>query len=236
MSTRALTLTLCLAGTAAGIGLWALSGHRPQAESPVSASRPVNSPARPVTRHTSGEQSVAPAADAPGQAALQASGIRPVEPAKSPPSPGKLPAAQPALSIEEMTRRAEKVEQEANHDLKRLVGLLNLDEQQQDRVFETLARHSSSWVPGMQVGGVASTPGNQTTPPVSGDTAAASTATDPMEEIMALLSPEQQDALLQEEMDRTAWWAEILPQITPPDEVPSLDGGSQAYEGSTTLD
>jgi hypothetical protein len=64
-----------------------------------------------------------------------------------------------------------------------------------------------------------------------------------MSEIMALLDPGQQDALLKEEMDRAAWWAEILPQITPPDDIPALDGStppapgdSKAYEGSDVLE
>lgn len=54
------------------------------------------------------------------------------------------------LSEEELQWRAAKVEQEANHDLKHLVALLELDQEQQDRIFQTLARRSPDWHPGLQ--------------------------------------------------------------------------------------
>ena len=68
--------------------------------------------------------------------------------------------------------------------------------------------------------------------------------TDPMDEIMALLDPIQQDTLIKDEMDRVAWWAEVLEQITPPDDVPPLTppapptvpGEVQIYEGSDVLE
>ena len=61
---------------------------------------------------------------------------------------------------------------------------------------------------------------------------------------MALLDPEQQDTLVQAEMERAAWWAEILEQITPPDEVPPVSppipspgtGAVKIYEGSDVLE
>lgn len=58
------------------------------------------------------------------------------------------PAAQ--VSEAELQWRAARVEQEANHELKRLVRLLDLDEDQQDRIFQTLARRSADWHPLMQ--------------------------------------------------------------------------------------
>jgi hypothetical protein len=183
-----------------------------------------------------------------------------------------------------MIARAARVEQEANHDLRRLVELLNLTEEQQDRVFQTLAEHSPSWVPGMQIApaavagantagkrselsepapgdsGVSGVPGIYVAPPGAGEVTAplktpeptsddgSAAGTDPMDEIMALLNPEQRDTLLQEEMDRAAWWAEVLPQIIPPDEIPSIGAGTPApanpppagetrtYEGSDVLE
>ncbi|MES2708168.1 MAG: hypothetical protein V4726_16360 [Verrucomicrobiota bacterium] len=59
------------------------------------------------------------------------------------------PAAAP-ISEEELQWRAARVEQEANHDLRRLVTLLDLDEEQQDRIFQTLARRSAEWHPLLQ--------------------------------------------------------------------------------------
>ncbi len=54
------------------------------------------------------------------------------------------------ISEEELQWRAAKVEQAANHDLKHLVALLDLDQNQQDRIFQTLARRSPDWHPQLQ--------------------------------------------------------------------------------------
>ncbi len=167
---------------------------------------------------------------------------------------------------EELSHRAARVEQEANHDLRRLVRLLDLTEEQQDKVFQTLAEHSPAWTPALQVASAGSatvsgkraaenyspllqagtTPGYYGKTPAAADTnpilADTATGSDMMSEIMALLDPGQQDALLKAEMNRAAWWAEILPQITPADDIPSLDGtppasgDSKAYEGSDVLE
>lgn len=164
--------------------------------------------------------------------------------------------------------RAAKVEQQANRELDRLITLLNLNEDQQDKVFQTLAKHSRHWSPEMQFGGIGAgiagkrspaapgllIPGTDApaiTEPVEKSPAAETTPStdpaktaDPLEEIMALLDPEQQSALLKDEMDRSAWWAEILPQILPADDIPGLDGTTPSpgageireYEGSETLE
>jgi hypothetical protein len=58
------------------------------------------------------------------------------------------------LSESEWRDRAAKVETEANHELDRLVGLLDLDPVQQNQVFSALASQSPHWLPGMQAGGV----------------------------------------------------------------------------------
>jgi hypothetical protein len=177
----------------------------------------------------------------------------------------------------ELAVRAAKVEQEANHELRRLVKLLNLSEDQQDRVFQKLVERSPAWstaVPGVSVAeaavtaagkrsgeALAATPGTTVTAPgiynrkpaatetpaAPGATAPAATTpepVDPMDEILALLDPVQQDTLLKEEMDRAAWWAEIIPQITPPDDIPAIDGSpgpaapgqTKAYEGAEVLE
>ncbi len=177
----------------------------------------------------------------------------------------------PATTTErrELENRAAQVEQEANHDLRRLVKLLDLTEEQQDRVFQKLAERSPAWSPAMRAASTDGTPltvggSNQASPelnaaaggaytkkpaesstmPTTAAAAATEAVVDPMAEILALLDPVQQDALLKEESDRAAWWAEILPQITPPDEVvPALDGSTvpaagdtEAYEGADVLE
>jgi hypothetical protein len=191
----------------------------------------------------------------------------PSEPIRPPATSNQLPAAQTSSDIlrqEELAIRAARIEQEANHDLRRLVKLLDLNEEQQDRVFQTLAEHSPSWNPALQIAsasGVATAGkraessatipeintgkgsyGKKTPAPASETIAAAdSAATDPMSEILALLDPGQQDALVKAEMDRAAWWAEILPQITPSDDVPAVIGApapgeTKAYEGADVLE
>jgi hypothetical protein len=52
-------------------------------------------------------------------------------------------------SREELAARAAKVEHEANRELERLVPLLNLTPEQQDRVFAKLVENSVYWSPGM---------------------------------------------------------------------------------------
>ncbi len=90
---------------------------------------------------------------------------------------------------------------EANHELKRLAGLLDLDSYQQSKVFSTLAQQSGSWLPGMQTGN-----------PRSGNPTTAATAAD----VTAALNDDQRQTLMQAEMDRQAWWEEVLPQLLPP--------------------
>jgi hypothetical protein len=193
-------------------------------------------------------------------------GARPLKEQVNPLSTLSVPSPE-----EELSHRAARVEQEANHDLRRLVKLLDLTEEQQDKVFQTLAEHSPAWTPALQVASTSgaslagkraaedysplpqagTTPGYYSKTPKTADTspvpastpADTATGSDMMSEIMALLDPGQQDALLKEEMDRAAWWAEILPQITPPDDIPALDGStppapgdSKAYEGSDVLE
>ena len=265
MSAKGYIISLSLAGTVAALSLLMFQGKEEPAWQPVAnvggASRPV-----PVKR-----------AAAPSVAKAIPS-AKPVAAGPVSPSAPKPAAAERALTPEELTARVARVEQEANHDLRRLVELLDLNETQQDRVFQALVEHSPSWTPGMQVApsaGAASSAGKRSelaapglyvapvaetpvakTPvsdtPLPGTPAdsvspvvdAPAVDTDPMDEIMALLDPIQQDTLLKDEMDRAAWWAEVLEQITPPDDVPPLTpavpgtgaGDVQTYEGSDVLE
>lgn len=111
-----------------------------------------------------------------------------------------LAGAGPVHSELEWRAHAEAVARDANHELKRLTDLLDLDTNQQDQVFSALARQSSSWMPGMQTGGDL-----------------ANTAGEASSDLTAYLSADQQQTLIQEEMDRQAWWEEVLPQLLPPE-------------------
>ena len=260
MSAKGYIISFSLAGTVAAVSLWVFQGEEPTA-SPPGAS------AVKAARHVPVKRAASPT--------VAKAGV-PARPVVTNPVVSAAPisgSAGHALNTEELTARAARVEQEANHDLRRLVELLDLNEGQQDRVFQTLAEHSPSWTPGLQVAppaGSASSAGKRSGAALPGfsvdpvaevpvakepvvETHAATAApvvdqpvadTDPLDEIMALLNPEQQDALLMDEMDRAAWWAEVLEQITPPDDVPPLTpavpgtgaGDVQTYEGSDVLE
>ena len=251
MSAKGYIISLSLAGTAAALSCWLLQeGAAPESSSPAVKI----AQNRSVTRDAASRSVAGTRANS--------------KPAAANPTPVKSATSSRPLTTEELTDRAARVEQEANHDLRRLVKLLDLDENQQDRVFQTLAEHSPAWTPGLQFApastastagkrsqsltspGFAAVPGTDspaigkpaaTVTPVSDNPAVAG---DAMDEIMALLNPDQQNTLLTEEMDRTAWWAEVLEQITPPDDVPSIIPGTpssaagavKAYEGSDVLE
>ncbi len=265
MSAKGYIISLSLAGTVAALSILLFQGM----EEPA---RQQSATARGTVRPVPLKRTAAP------QAAKLTPPAKPVAAKPVSPAAPKPAASGRALTTEELTARAARVEQEANHALRRLVELLDLNESQQDRVFQALVEHSPSWAPGMQTasssGAAASTgkrsnvalsPGLYVAPdeeapvvkkPVTetpiADTPAISVTpivdepvldTDPMDEIMALLDPVQQDTLLKDEMDRAAWWAEVLEQITPPDDVPSITpvpgagaGDVQTYEGSDVLE
>ena len=257
MSLKGFVIALSVVGSTIGVGCWIFAGH---ADKPTPSDRGKSIQTARVKpyvlplRESDSKRQAAPAIPPTGTNAPRPSG---------PPSA----AASQALTAEELSTRAARVEQEANHDLRRLVELLELDEGQQDKVFQTLARHSPSWTPGMQFapatsdmanpagrrgdvlsaapGGfttVPPSPAPATTPTKSPGESTVPASADPLDEIMALLSPDQQDTLLQEEIDRAAWWAEVLEQITPADDVPAIDGSApaagdtKAYEGSDVLE
>lgn len=236
MSAKSYIITLSLTGTSAAL-VWAFLLPGMVDSSPAGGTR---SQVKQVQTATSGKRLAGPAASA----------------AELPAATGKAPAARIAGSVASSAasvrplspaERAAKVEQEANHDLRRLVELLNLDEAQQDHVFQALAKNSRHWTPEMQTTAVASPAGKRSpiaSTPVTGDTAKTAPVestpakTDPLDEIMAALTPEQQEELMNDELDREAWWAEILPQILPDETVPAIDatGDVQKYEGSDVLE
>lgn len=150
-----------------------------------------------------------------------------------------------AAETAEWTAQAARVELEATHELERLVALLDLTGPQQDHVFDYLARRSSSWLPGMRTGvGEASTGGDGGSPfqpsrSATGEESVASSVAD-------FLTADQEQVLVEDEMDRQAWWQEILPQLLPPEVAAPVSAGTdepttpplaapKSFEGETTL-
>lgn len=145
----------------------------------------------------------------------------------------------------EWTAQAARVELEATHELERLVDLLDLTGPQQDHIFDYLARRSSSWLPGMRTdGGEAPTGGDGVSPfqpsrSATGKESGASSVAD-------FLTADQEQILVEDEMDRQAWWQEILPQLLPPEVAAPVSAGTddpttpplvapKSFEGETTL-
>ena len=116
------------------------------------------------------------------------------------------------LSRAELEQRAEWVERDANHELARLIPLLELAPDQQQRVFQALARTSQNFVPGMLVDG------NAMKPPTS----------NPQQTVLAELSAAQIAAYLQDSNDSNAWWSEYIGNI-----ASQLKSGTPAVGGST---
>lgn len=158
---------------------------------------------------------------------------------------------------------AEKIGRHANRELAKLRETLELSPNQQQRIFDALARNSPSWQPGMLTGGAYGvgvvSDGGKTTSPSSSEPAAqladnangseAAPALAMNEEVMAVLDADQQQALIDEEANRRAWWEEILPQLLPPElptaaASPPIDdpaaslpgyGDTKTYQGPTEL-
>lgn len=133
------------------------------------------------------------------------------------------------VSEAEWFASAAKVEQEANREVHRLAQLVSLNADQQVEIFGVVARNSSSWLPGMQTGGGVDLP-------------AADSGLSEADQVMAYLNADQQQTLIQEEMDRQAWWEEVLPQLLPPDFPTTTDPDASVpadeiipFDGAETL-
>jgi hypothetical protein len=118
---------------------------------------------------------------------------------------GRPQVSESPLPEAEWFARAERVEREARRELERLTPLLGLDAVQQARVFSSLARQSDAWLPGMR------------TLPGGADAGEIANPLSPGDPLFDQLDLDQQAAFLREEMDRQAWWEEILPQLLPPE-------------------
>ncbi|MBN8460415.1 MAG: hypothetical protein J0M04_21510 [Verrucomicrobia bacterium] len=220
------TIASAITGCAVALGIWVVrEGGRPAEarsgkahEASVSRISPVSnrhladkneSESAKISRR---ERSATHAAPAPA----------PMRVTGQPPKGG-----QTVVSEAEWFARAAKVEQEANHEVRRLSEALDLTPQQQAGIFGVIARGSDNWLPGMQVGGIP-----------SGDrTGQADTGLSEADQVMAYLDADQQQTLIQEEMDRVAWWEEVLPQLLPPDLPATTEPVEEVkpFDGAETL-
>lgn len=198
-----------LASVIAGIGL-ACGVYLSQQEDPLQAreakpraeQRVVGDPERsslPRGSHSLSERRKRPPLD--NQSARELSKIRPSPEARKILG-GPVHAGQAITPEAQWMAHAAKVEIEANHELDRLAALLDLEPKQQTQLFGLLARQSAHWLPGMQTGAESTSKSN------AGTTEAG--------DLMTYLNSDQQQTLIQDEMDRQAWWEEVLPQLLPP--------------------
>ena len=220
------TIASAITGCAVALGIWLVrDGGRPadaRSGKPHEASAPRKSSGG--SRHLADKDEFA--SDKIPHRERSATHAAPVPaPMRVTGQPPKGPQA--VVSEAEWFARAAKVEQEANHEVRRLSEALDLTPQQQTGIFGVIARGSDNWLPGMQVGGG-----------LSGDrTGQADTGLSEADQVMAYLDADQQRTLIQEEMDRMAWWEEVLPQLLPPDLPATTEPAEEvkAFDGAETL-
>jgi hypothetical protein len=98
---------------------------------------------------------------------------------------------------------------------------------------------------GSNPGNPTSTPPADSSKPTADSPATSPTAStpapeesDPLASILPYLTPEQQEALVADEMDRAAWWEEIIPILLPEDAIPPVTTSPEIKEfsGPDSLD
>ncbi len=219
------TIAAALAGCAVAAGLYIVreSGQSGSASQTVDGAKsaPQRSARRSAVSPVIGEISRSNRSAARADAAERAAST-PLRISGRPPQ-----GAQAVVSEAEWFARAEKVEREANHEVRRLAQALDLTPAQQAGIFGVVARNSELWLPGMQVGGGA------TTGKIDQGEGTPSEA----DQVMAYLDADQQQTLIQEEMDRRAWWEEVLPQLLPPDLPVATEPAEEIkpFDGAETL-
>lgn len=130
----------------------------------------------------------------------------------------------PPISLAE---RAKRVEEDANRELERLVPLLHLSEEQQDRVFEKLAQNSIYWSPGLAAGpGAGAGPFTGAGSKAGGAAGAAegsgtiSPTTRSIPDLLSgsgssggtepILTADQEQTMLADDLERREWWGEVI--------------------------
>jgi hypothetical protein len=242
-SSQGFVVASAVAGCAVALGFWLglgggadrhLGEHDGTKNAPRSAAREGRASAGPTTG--SGRLALSPSARTSAESSARRRNVAdaPLRVTGRPPQAGGA-----SLNEAEWFARAGRVEREANNELRRLTEMLDLNAGQPADIFGVLARNSPSWLPGMQAGGMGTDTGSKPGP-------AAESGLSEADQVMAYLNADQQQTLIEEEMDRQAWWEEVLPQLLPPDLPSNTDPAApsdledpvpdtKAFDGADTL-
>jgi hypothetical protein len=173
---------------------------------PRVADGPVRPKPLPGSRRTASEVSSPDATSAIDAASTAAMEQRPLVPVAFEPT------------REELELRALIVERQASKQLKTLLGVLDLSEAQQDRIFSSLARHSDYYHPALQFQNttgetIAAVPVAKLTPTTS-STPSTPAATDPtVDPVLAELDPDQVEVYERYRSERDAFWAGVVDDV-----------------------
>jgi hypothetical protein len=151
------------------------------------------------------------ASERPATAARPAGGRSPVRDLFKVSVPDAWLAEQPAALRQEWLDRATAVEREAGAQLEKLTASLDLNSIQRAKLFPALVRGAAGYDPVMVVGG---------------STVATDPGLTPAEEIHALLNPDQQEELEDNEVQRQLWWQDIIDKLEV--DLTNATGGSSA--------
>ena len=131
----------------------------------------------------------------------------------------RLAAAEAFPSRQKLERMAQSAEQRANRELDRLIETLDLNEGQQELVFEILARSSEDFVPVMV-----------TESDLGGVVEPLLESTESTEEAIEVVLNEEQASKYKEEIEeRRAWWWATLRDFIPDEELPDVVEESETY-------
>ena len=183
----------------------------------------------------------------------------PTEPARTITRPLISNTPRPVAGVEQPTREelvelAAQIERRANRELDRLSHLLDLSEEQQNRIFPLLARSSTSFHPALGVRVGEAETSNVTNLPQAEDSnssnrsrksipTAAPDLNEPLlskvadEKIHDILTAAQQQALEDELVDEDLWWSDIVGDLEDElDESSAIATGEDTgYEGNTGI-
>lgn len=177
-------------------------------------------PAPPALRDPRRPASKVPAPRLPGSAPAAAKPRTPDLATSNSGSPSGRPTREEFPSRRKLLQQAQKAEKAANHELDRLIATLDLNETQQDLVFEMLVRNSADFSPVM---GTGSGLGDVVEPLLE--------VTESVDEAIAMvLDDSQAEKLLEDTREREAWWWATLQDFIPEEELPEGFVPGETYE------
>ncbi len=115
-----------------------------------------------------------------------------------------------SVSREELSRRASKVEFEANRRLAQWTRDLNLTEAQQDKAFAILARASAAYHPALEIEGDTPDRGAEGASGASRGGENVSAPRRVEDKLGGVIDPAQQELFEDELADRAVWWDDVI--------------------------